>query len=102
MNQGLQHYEYHGGDKAKAGLGEECDGEDTEAGKSGTEGLGQASMKSGEAIYKAEQEKSAAAQSGAEDSAEGVDGAGGDNGGDDKVVDADFEEVDDDKKSGTA
>jgi len=57
-----------------------------------TETLAQASMKIGEALYKAGQEQAAAGG-----------GAGGQGGGDagpggDKVVDADFEEVDDDKK----
>ncbi|MGE0417140.1 MAG: molecular chaperone DnaK [Acetobacteraceae bacterium] len=64
------------------------EGTDTEALKSATERLSQAAMKIGEAMYKAEQ---AQAQPGA-----GPQGGGGSP--DDKVVDAEFEEVDDKKK----
>ncbi len=68
------------------------DGDDLEEIKSKTEALTQASMKLGEAMYKAAQ---------AEGGDAGMD-AGGDAGGsssqDEEVVDADFEEVDDDKK----
>jgi molecular chaperone DnaK len=65
--------------------------------KSKTEALAQASMKLGEAIYKAQQE-GGDAQAGA------ASGAGpGQAAGSDKVVDADFEEVNDsDKKSKSA
>jgi molecular chaperone DnaK len=65
------------------------DGEDLEAIKSKTEALSQASMKLGEAMYKAQQ-----AEEGGADAAEGADAGSQDDG----VVDADFEEVDDDKK----
>jgi molecular chaperone DnaK len=66
------------------------EGSDTEALQQASERLSQAAMKIGEAMYKAE---SAAASAG-----------GGEAGpqaqqGDDKVVDAEFEEVDDKKKS---
>jgi molecular chaperone DnaK len=76
--------------------------EDAEQIKSKTEALAQVSMKIGEALYKAEQ----AAQAGG-GSHGGSDTAGGGHGGsaggaDDKVVDADFEEVDDQKKRGSA
>ena len=76
--------------------------EDAEQIKSKTEALAQVSMKIGEALYKAEQ----AAQAGG-GSHGGPDTAGGGHGGsaggaDDKVVDADFEEVDDQKKRGSA
>ena len=54
-----------------------------------TEALAQSSMKIGEVIYKAEQEK-AAASGGSESSSGGDDG---------KVVDATYEEVDKDKKA---
>jgi len=66
------------------------EGTDTEAVKQATERLSQAAMKIGEAMYKAEQ---AQAQPGGE-------GPQGGPGGkvDDKVVDAEFEEVDDKKK----
>jgi molecular chaperone DnaK len=70
-------------------LKEALEGEDGEAIKAKTEALSQSSMKLGEAIYKATQEEAAAA----------ADAPMGDNTpADENVVDADFEEVDDDKK----
>ena len=57
-----------------------------------TETLAQASMKIGEALYKAGQEQAASG------GAAGAQGGGEAGAGGDKVVDADFEEVDDDKK----
>jgi molecular chaperone DnaK len=82
-------------EQAISDLREVIDGDDGEAIKAKTEALGQASMKLGEAIYKASQ---------AEADASG-DGGGGGGGGeetsagepDEKVVDAEFEEVDPDK-----
>ncbi len=70
-------------------------GEDLEDIKAKTEALTQASMKVGEAMYKAQQAEAASG-----DGADDGDYSGGDAGGsdDDTVVDADFEEVDDDKK----
>jgi len=67
------------------------EGTDVEAVKQATERLSQAAMKIGEAMYKAEQ-----AQAG------GAEGAGPQPGAkpDDKVVDAEFEEVDEKKKKG--
>ena len=67
------------------------EGTDVEAVKQATERLSQAAMKIGEAMYKAEQAQAGAAG-----------GAGPQPGGkpDDKVVDAEFEEVDDKKKKG--
>ncbi|PWR20679.1 molecular chaperone DnaK [Zavarzinia compransoris] len=65
--------------------------EDAEAIKEKTEALANAAMKVGEAIYKAEAEKAQGAQGGA--------GAAGAQPGAEDVVDADFEEVDDKKKS---
>jgi molecular chaperone DnaK len=69
--------------------------------KGKTDALGQVSMKLGEALYKAQ-------QAGASGPAPGGDAGGGTAGpgsgpgsGDDKVVDADFEEVDDQKKRGS-
>ena len=62
------------------------DGEDGEAIKEKTAALAQVSMKLGEAMYKASQDE-------AEAKAAGSDGEA-----DDDVVDADFEEVDDDDK----
>ena len=63
------------------------EGEEGDAIKAATDTLSQSSMKLGEAIYKASQEE-----------AEGAAGAGMDDAppADDNVVDADFEEVDDD------
>jgi molecular chaperone DnaK len=65
--------------------------DDAEDIKAKTNSLAQASMKLGEAMYKAQ-----AAEGGAE--AAGAEGAGGEAGKNDDVVDADFEEVDDSKK----
>ena len=61
-----------------------------------TEALAQASMKLGEALYKAQQ-----AAPGGGGPPPGGDEAGGSAAGGDKVVDADFEEVDDQKKRGS-
>jgi molecular chaperone DnaK len=70
--------------------------------KAKTEALAQASMKLGEALYKAQQAEQAGAGDGGPTSG-GTSGSGtGGAGGSDKVVDADFEEVDDQKKRGSA
>jgi len=69
------------------------DGEDKDAIQQKSEAVVTASMKLGEAIYKEQAEKDAAA-----DAAADGDAGGGEGGSDDEVVDADFEEVDDDKK----
>ena len=61
-----------------------------------TEALAQASMKLGEAMYKAQQ-----AAPGGGGPPPGGDEAGGSAAGGEKVVDADFEEVDDQKKRGS-
>jgi molecular chaperone DnaK len=74
---------------AIAALKEAVKGDDAEDIKAKTNTLAQASMKLGEAMYKAQQAEGAAADAAA-------DGAG--NKPDDNVVDADFEEVDDNKK----
>jgi molecular chaperone DnaK len=68
------------------------DGEDVEAIEAKTNALTQAVMKVGEALYKAAQASGEAAGAGATGGAEA-----GASGGDDKVVDADFEEVDERK-----
>jgi len=77
-------------------------GEDTAAIKSKTEALAQASMKLGEAMYKAAQESSA----GTPPPGDGQGGAGAGGGAStpkgEKVVDADFEEVDDEKNKKSA
>jgi molecular chaperone DnaK len=72
-----------------AGLKDAIKGDDLEDIKAKTNTLAQASMKLGEAMYKAQQAEGAATDAAA-------DGAG--NKPDDNVVDADFEEVDDNKK----
>ncbi len=87
----------------KATLG----GEDAGQIKAKTEALAQASMKIGEALYKAQQEQQAGPGEGGPGGAGGPGGGGahggpGGAGGNDKVVDADFEEVDDQKKRGSA
>ena len=70
--------------------------------KTKTEALAQVSMKLGETLYKAQQEAGQAGpgDGGPSGPAQGGPGHGGS--GDDKVVDADFEEVDDQKKRGSA
>lgn len=69
------------------------DGDDLEAITTKTEALSQASMKLGEAMYKAQQEEAEAAQA-----TGGTEDAGGSSKkDDDTVVDADFEEVDPDQ-----
>ena len=73
-------------ESAVAALKTALEGEDAEAIKARTEDLVQASMKLGEAMYKAQSEAPAA-------------GAGSEGGAQDDVIDADFKEVGDDKKS---
>jgi len=76
-----------------AALREVMEGDDAELLKTRIESLSQSSMKLGEAMYKAQQEGEA--QPG--DMPDGA-AASGDAGEDASVVDADFEEVEDDKK----
>ena len=72
-------------------LEEALEAEDADKIKSGIQNLTEAAMKLGEAIYKAEQEKAGQADPDAEDdSPRGVD---------DDIVDADFEDLDDDKRA---
>ena len=86
-----------------AALREVMDGDDIELIKAKLDALTQSSMKLGEAMYKAEQESAAAAASAAgADGAAADEDAGGGPGDDAKVVDADFEEVEDDKKDKSA
>jgi molecular chaperone DnaK len=75
-------------------------GDDTDRIKEKTEALAQAAMKLGEAMYKATQ--GADSGGGAQPGAGPGGGAAGGGAGNDKVVDADFEEVDDQKKRGSA
>jgi len=72
-------------ESAIAAVKASLDSEDVEAVKARTNELQQAAMKLGEALYQAGQ-------------AEGAQAASGSGGAQDDVVDADFEEVDDDKK----
>src|SRR5216683_1121445 len=71
-----------------------------------TEALAQVAMKLGEALYKAQADSAGGPQGGPGEGAGGPGGgaSGGPGGGhgNDKVVDADFEEVDDQKKRGSA
>src|ERR1700760_3362577 len=67
--------------------------------KAKTEALAQVSMKLGEALYKAQQAEQASAGDGGSTSQAGPSHGGA--GGSDRVVDADFEEVDDQKKRGS-
>ncbi|MBN9554403.1 MAG: molecular chaperone DnaK, partial [Alphaproteobacteria bacterium] len=75
-----------------AALKEAVKSDDVEDIKAKTNALAQASMKLGEAMYKAQQGEAGAAPEGGDANA----AAGG---ADDNVVDADFEEVDDQKKA---
>ncbi len=77
---------------AVAALKEAMQGEDVEDIKRKTEALAQASMKLGEAMYKAQQEATGGGEAGAEAAA----------GKDEGVVDAEFEEVDDDDRKRSA
>src|SRR5436190_7549605 len=81
--------------------------EDVEQIKAKTEALAQVAMKLGEAMYKAQQAAGGESgpggpQGGAGPGAGGAAGGPGGGPGSDKVVDADFEEVDDQKKRGSA
>ncbi|MEE8274363.1 MAG: molecular chaperone DnaK [Alphaproteobacteria bacterium] len=75
------------------------DGEDAEEIKNKTNTLAQSSMKLGEAMYKAQAEAGPTPEEGAADAGDDADAAAA---ADDNVVDAEFEEVDDDKKSESA
>jgi molecular chaperone DnaK len=72
-------------------------GEDVNAIRSRTEALAQAAMKMGEALYKAQAPGAESPQSGPQPGTPPGANAGA---GNDKVVDADFEEVDEQKKRG--
>jgi molecular chaperone DnaK len=67
--------------------------------KAKTDALAQVSMKLGEALYRAQQTEQAGAGEAGPSQGSPSHGAGG---GNDKVVDADFEEVDEQKKRGSA
>jgi molecular chaperone DnaK len=96
------------GDKAPAGdksaaeaaiadLKKALEGGDVEAIKAGTQKLTEVAMKLGEAVYKAQAEAAGAAGPGPDGGAGGA-SAGEQKKKDDTIVDADFEEVKDDKK----
>ncbi|WP_291365749.1 molecular chaperone DnaK [Acetobacter sp. UBA5411] len=76
-------------ESAVAAVKSALEGTDAEAVKAASERLTQAAMKIGEAVYKAEQAGGAGAEGAAAGGAKP----------DDKVVDADFEEIDDNKKA---
>jgi molecular chaperone DnaK len=82
------------------------DGDDVPAIEAKMEALSQVSMKLGEAMYKTEGEGAGGGESDGEGGAPGEDdgGSGGEagDGGPDNIVDADFEEVEDDKKNKSA
>jgi molecular chaperone DnaK len=80
-------------ENAIANLKEAVKTDDAEDIKAKTNALAQASMKLGEAMYKAQQAEGGAAPEGGE-----APGSSNGRGADDNVVDADFEEVDDNKK----
>jgi molecular chaperone DnaK len=72
-------------------------GEDADQIQQKSQALAQASMKLGEAMYKAQQEEAAAAPSGGDQGGSGPGSAGGEN-----VVDADFEEIPDEDRKRSA
>jgi len=84
-------------ESALAELKEAAQGDDKEAIDAKSQALAMASMKLGEAVYKAEQE--AGPDAAAEGSAEGSEASGNQ---DEDVVDADFEEIDDDDQKKSA
>ncbi|HEX4113949.1 MAG TPA: molecular chaperone DnaK [Stellaceae bacterium] len=75
-------------------------GDDVNAIRSRTEVLAQAAMKMGEALYKAQSAPGAEAPQPEAQAQPGAAAGGASDAGDDKVVDADFEEVDEQKKRG--
>ncbi|MEK7717687.1 MAG: molecular chaperone DnaK [Pseudomonadota bacterium] len=91
-------------EQAMAELKEALKGDDTAAIKAKTDALAQAAMKLGEAMYKAQAASAGGAGPGATPGGDGAAG-GGQAGGDaaakpdDKVVDADYEEVDERKRN---
>ena len=85
---------------AVAALKTAMEGEDVEDIRAKSETLAQAAMKLGEAMYKAQQEEAAAGQAEAE--APGADPAAQGGEDDSTIVDADFEEVDEEPKDKSA
>jgi len=89
-------------EQALDSLREALKGDDKAAIESRTQSLVQVSMKLGEQLYKEQQAGGAGPEGGpgggGPGAGPGPEGGGGASGGDDRVVDADFEEVDDTKK----
>ena len=84
-------------------LKDALESEDVEQIKAKTEALGQLAMKLGEAMYRAQQAPGGdGGPQGGAGPGSGQPGGGAGGPGGDKVVDADFEEVDDQKKRGSA
>jgi molecular chaperone DnaK len=81
-----------------AALRQVIEGDDTGEIKEKTNALAESAMKLGEAMYKAQAE----AEAGPEPEEDEAAAADGDAAADEKVVDADFEEIDEDKKSKSA
>ena len=81
-----------------AALRQVIEGDDTEEIKEKTNALAESAMKLGEAMYKAQAE----AEAGPAPEEDEAAAADGDAAADEKVVDADFEEIDEDKKSKSA
>ena len=75
---------------AIAALRDQLESEDAGKIKSGIQNVTEAAMKLGEAIYKSQQEEAGEAEPGPADDVSGVD---------DDIVDADFEDLDDDKRA---
>ncbi len=88
---------------ALAGLKTAMEGDDAEAIKAKTDALAQASMKLGEAMYRAQQGAGEGAEAGAAGDQPGGPGAGAGGGSSEEgVVDADFEEVDENRRDKSA
>jgi molecular chaperone DnaK len=77
---------------AIAALKDEVESDNADKIKAGIQNVTEAAMKLGEAIYKAAQEE------GDDDVAEAADSTGGGSNDDDDIVDAEFEDLDDDNK----
>ena len=92
-------------EQAMAALKESAEGEDVEDIQAKTEALAQVSMKLGEALYQADAQAGAGGDDMGGDAGDQTGGNGAqasEEAGDEKVVDADFEEVDEDKNSKSA
>jgi molecular chaperone DnaK len=89
-------------EEAVAALKTAAEGEDADEIRAKTEALTQVSMKLGEALYKAQQEAAGAEGAAAAGADDGSGGDGAESSSDEEVVDADFEEVDDDKRGKSA